>query len=257
MGFARASPWCGSPGGRSSSASRSRGSCRAASRARGFAANWAATPPASFAKASLLGAISSSCSYAASAMARALFARGASWTNSVVFMVASTNLVIELGVVLYLILGWRFLVAQLVGGVVMIVLLGLLTRVVFRSSRVERCASACSARRRRAIHAEPHDRGARALRDRETLVAAARYTMGDLTMIRVELVAGFLVAGFFSAHVPAIVVASPLRERTRHVDGARERCCSRRSSPCWRASAQSATSRSRPRSGGTASPSAA
>jgi uncharacterized membrane protein YraQ (UPF0718 family) len=65
------------------------------------------TTPPSVAKSSLLGVISSSCSYAASAMARALFARGASWTNSIAFMVASTNLVIELGVVLYLLLGWR------------------------------------------------------------------------------------------------------------------------------------------------------
>jgi len=60
---------------------------------------------------SVLGVISSSCSYAASAMSRALFARGASWTNSIIFMIASTNLVIELGIVLYLLLGgsssWR------------------------------------------------------------------------------------------------------------------------------------------------------
>jgi hypothetical protein len=75
-----------------------------------------ATNATSLTKASLLGVISSSCSYAASAMARALFARGASWTNSVIFMVASTNLVIELGVVLYLLLGWQFVVAQIVGG---------------------------------------------------------------------------------------------------------------------------------------------
>jgi hypothetical protein len=157
--------------------------------------------PASFAKASLLGVISSSCSYAASAMARALFARGASWTNSVVFMVASTNLVIELGVVLYLILGWRFLVAQLVGGVIMIALLGLFTRVMFRSSRVD----ALRARVERddsPAHAEPARSWRSRLRDRQTLVAAARYTTGDLTMIRIELVAGFVVAGFLSAHVP-------------------------------------------------------
>src|ERR1700684_969491 len=64
------------------------------------------TTPASVAKASLLGILSSSCSYAASAMSRALFARGASWSNAMIFMVASTNLVIELGVVLFVLLGW-------------------------------------------------------------------------------------------------------------------------------------------------------
>ncbi len=157
----------------------------------------------SLARASMLGALSSSCSYAASAMARALFARGASWTNSMVFMVASTNLVIELGIVLYLILGWRFLIAQLAGGVVMIALLGLLTRVLFRPARVAHL-------RQRVIAEDPfvaNDAGtwSARLRRRETLVAAARYATGDLTMIRTELAAGFLVAGFLSAHVPTSV----------------------------------------------------
>ncbi len=158
--------------------------------------------PGTFAKASLLGVISSSCSYAASAMARALFARGASWTNAVIFMVASTNLVIELGVVLYLILGWRFLVAQLVGGVVMIALLGIFTGVMFRSTRVEALREHVRSEEPPSHHEPPRSWRAR-VRDRETLVAAARYTTGDLTMIRVELVAGFVVAGFLSAHVPA------------------------------------------------------
>jgi hypothetical protein len=166
------------------------------------------------AKASLLGVISSSCSYAASAMSRALFARGASWRNSVVFMVASTNLVVELGLVLYLILGWRFLVAQLVGGVLMIALIGLVARVIFRPSRtdalrthvleVESPAShgAHDMHEPQASDDSPRSWRAR-LRDRETLVAASRYTIGDLTMIRVELIAGFVIAGFLSAHVPA------------------------------------------------------
>src|ERR1035438_4157167 len=90
-----------------------------------------ATNARSVAKSSLLGVISSSCSYAASAMARALFARGAAWTNSIIFMVASTNLVIELGIVLYLLLGWQFVVAQFVGGALMIALLSFATHYVF------------------------------------------------------------------------------------------------------------------------------
>src|SRR6204780_5089217 len=94
-----------------------------------------ATNAKNVAKSSILGVISSSCSYAASAMARALFARGAWWTNSIVFMVASTNLVIELGIVLYLLLGWQFVVAQFVGGLVMIVALALLTSFFFSRSR--------------------------------------------------------------------------------------------------------------------------
>src|ERR1039457_690660 len=96
-----------------------------------------ATNARSVAKSSLLGVISSSCSYAASAMARALFARGASWTNSIIFMVASTNLVIDLGIVLYLLLGWQFVVAQFVGGAIMIATLAFTAHLIF-SRRYER-----------------------------------------------------------------------------------------------------------------------
>ena len=156
--------------------------------------------PSSLARASMLGALSSSCSYAASAMTRALFSRGASWTNSVVFMVASTNLVIELGVVLYLVLGWQFLVAEFVGGAVMIVLLAIFTRVVFTARRVDALHARLDSSEA-PTHVSPSSSAHMA--NRERVARASRYTMGDLTMIRVELVAGFLVAGFLSAHVPA------------------------------------------------------
>lgn len=156
----------------------------------------------SLARASLLGAMSSSCSYAASAMSRALFARGASWTNATAFMVASTNLVIELGVVLYVILGWRFLAAQLAGGVIMIVLLGVLTRVVFSRSREVALRRDSEREDPSAPEIAASVRSPRSLH--ETLVEASRYTTGDFTMIRLELLVGFLVAGFLSAHVPAL-----------------------------------------------------
>src|SRR5882757_7055926 len=63
--------------------------------------------PRTLAKASFLGAVSSSCSYAASALAKSLFARGADFTASMIFMIASTNLVVELGIVIWLLLGWQ------------------------------------------------------------------------------------------------------------------------------------------------------
>ena len=72
------------------------------------------------ARASIYGMVSSSCSYAASAMARSLFARGADFVASMVFMFASTNLVFELGIVLVVLIGWQFVVAEFVGGVIMI-----------------------------------------------------------------------------------------------------------------------------------------
>lgn len=159
------------------------------------------TTAKSVAKASVLGVISSSCSYAASAMARALFARGASWTNSMVFMIASTNLVVELGIVLYLLLGWQFVVAQFVGGALMIALLSFTTHYVFSRRYQDQI-------RIRVEHDSPsstristqrwHERA----RDKENYRIAARFTIGDLTMLRKELLAGFLVAGFIMVEVP-------------------------------------------------------
>lgn len=77
--------------------------------------------PATLAKASGLGIASSSCSYAAVALARSLFRKGASFTSAMVFEIASTNLVIELGIILALLLGWQFTVAEFVGGSLIIV----------------------------------------------------------------------------------------------------------------------------------------
>ena len=68
--------------------------------------------PASVARASGYGMVSSSCSYAASAMSRSLFAKGADFVSSMVFMIASTNLVVELGVVMLVLLGWQFAVGR-------------------------------------------------------------------------------------------------------------------------------------------------
>jgi uncharacterized membrane protein YraQ (UPF0718 family)/YHS domain-containing protein len=82
--------------------------------------------PAAVTRASVVGALSSSCSYAASAMAKSLFAKGADFVTSMIFMFASTNLVVELGLVLVVLIGWEFVAAEYVGGVIMIVLLALL-----------------------------------------------------------------------------------------------------------------------------------
>src|ERR1700757_1587593 len=74
-------------------------------------------------RATLLGAASSSCSYAAVAIARSLFAKGASAASALAFQFASTNLVWELGLVLWILIGWQFTVAEYLGGIVMIVLM--------------------------------------------------------------------------------------------------------------------------------------
>jgi uncharacterized membrane protein YraQ (UPF0718 family) len=84
--------------------------------------------PATLALATGLGAASSSCSYAAVALARSLFRKGASFTAAMVFEIASTNLVIELGIILALLISWQFTLAEYVGGVIMIILVGVTFR---------------------------------------------------------------------------------------------------------------------------------
>jgi len=84
--------------------------------------------PRSLAVATGLGAASSSCSYAAVALARSLFRRGADFTAAMAFEIASTNLVIELGVILWLLMGWQFTLAEFVGGPLMIIFLAVLFR---------------------------------------------------------------------------------------------------------------------------------
>src|SRR5215475_3654375 len=91
------------------------------------------------AKATGLGAASSSCSYAAIAIARSLFAKGASAITALAFQFASTNLVWELGLVLWVLIGWQFTLAEYLGGIVMIVLMWAMLR-LFVSRQSERAA---------------------------------------------------------------------------------------------------------------------
>jgi uncharacterized membrane protein YraQ (UPF0718 family) len=92
--------------------------------------------PRALAAATGLGMASSSCSYAAVALARSLFRKGASFTAAMVFEIASTNLVVELGILLALLMGWQFTAAEFVGGPIMIVLLAVLYRIFLRERLV-------------------------------------------------------------------------------------------------------------------------
>src|SRR6266446_5031953 len=93
--------------------------------------------PRSIAIATGLGAVSSSCSYAAVALARSLFRKGANFTAAMAFEFASTNLVIELGIIMALLLGWQFTLGEFVGGPLMIVLLALTFRVFLKQHLVK------------------------------------------------------------------------------------------------------------------------
>ena len=92
--------------------------------------------PREIARATGLGAASSSCSYAAIAIAKSMFAKGASFASAMVFQFASTNLVFELGIVIWVFIGWQFTLAELVGGLILIALMWLGLR-LFVTRRLE------------------------------------------------------------------------------------------------------------------------
>src|SRR5947199_9625037 len=93
--------------------------------------------PKTLVVASALGAASSSCSYASVALARSLFVKGADFTAAMAFEFASTNLVIELGIIMWLLLGWQFVLGEFVGGPLMIVFLALLFRLFLKRELVD------------------------------------------------------------------------------------------------------------------------
>jgi hypothetical protein len=151
------------------------------------------------AKATGLGAASSSCSYAAIAIAKSLFAKGASAVTALSFQFASTNLVWELGLVLWVLIGWQFTLAEFVGGVVMIALMAVTLR-LFVSPRLERRARE-HAQRASAEH-QHHMAGSERLPWRRRLTSAAAWSdvahnfRGDWEMLWKEITIGFLLAGF-------------------------------------------------------------
>src|SRR5436853_1813244 len=87
--------------------------------------------------ATLFGIASSSCSYAAVALARSIFQKGASFVSSMAFELASTNLVIELGIILIVLMGWQFTTAEFVGGIVMVILIALIFRLTLTPRLVQ------------------------------------------------------------------------------------------------------------------------
>ena len=166
--------------------------------------------PAVVARASGYGMVSSSCSYAASAMAKSLFAKGADFTSAMIFMFASTNLVVELGVVLLVLLGWQFAVAEFVGGPIMIVMLALAGGVFLSGPVIERA--------RRRVRGENEDGPSEPLfpgdgpasgslkekiHSPAAWADASAYAVADATMLRRELAIGYVVAGLLAALVPS------------------------------------------------------
>ncbi len=168
--------------------------------------------PAAVVRASGYGTISSSCSYAASAMSKSLFAKGADFTSSMVFMFASTNLVLELGIILVVLMGWQFAASEFVGGAIMVVLLAVFGGLWFRGHQIQEArghledqATGAHGHEEHAHHEESDLQGqpwSTKLRSKGGWANAATYTMADLTMLRRELLLGYTFAGFLAVLVP-------------------------------------------------------
>jgi uncharacterized protein len=166
-------------------------------------------------RATALGAASSSCSYAAVAIAKSLLQKGASAASALAFQFASTNLVWELGLVIWILLGWRFTLAELVGGIVLILLMALLLR-LFVSRRLEEEARA-HAQAADTGHVHPTAASERPWRQRVRSVDAwsdvAHNFRGDWQMLWKEIGIGFLLAGYI-ALVPTRVFEAAFLEHS-------------------------------------------
>jgi uncharacterized membrane protein YraQ (UPF0718 family) len=157
-----------------------------------------------------LGAASSSCSYAAVALARSLFTKGASFTAAMAFEIASTNLVVELGVILALLLGWQFTAAEFIGGPIMIVVVAVAFRLFLRQRLL--ASARAQAERGLAGSMEGHAamdmsvraRGslARRLLSGDGLTSVSHVFVMEWAAIIRDLVIGLLIAGAIAAWVP-------------------------------------------------------
>lgn len=142
------------------------------------------------------GAASSSCSYAAAATTETVFKKGAAFIPSMAFMIASTNLMVELGIVLYILMGWRFVPAEFVGAFVMVGVVWLIFGIHPPKKRIE----AARRHRERANHHGCHDHKANSETSSQIEVGHALFMEGS--MLWKEIVIGVVLAGFLMMCVP-------------------------------------------------------
>ena len=159
--------------------------------------------------ATLLGAASSSCSYAAVAVGRSIFRKGATFANAILFEFASTNLVFELGLVLLILLGWQFLAAEFAGGLLMIAILAVIFKYTLRARMVD--AARVQAERGLRGRMEGHGEMDMSVTEGHFLArlfstrgvtAVSHYFYGDVASVAQDLLLGFLIAGALAAWVP-------------------------------------------------------
>jgi uncharacterized membrane protein YraQ (UPF0718 family) len=166
--------------------------------------------PRSIVIASGLGAANSSCSYAAVALARSIFRKGGDFIAAMAFQFASTNLVLELGIIMAVLMGWQFTAAEFIGGPIMIALLAVMLRSVMTPRLIDEARR--EADRGRQGRMEGHasmdmsvgGEGsilARALSD-EGLTAISHYYVMDWASVWIDVAGGLLIAGALAAWVP-------------------------------------------------------
>jgi uncharacterized membrane protein YraQ (UPF0718 family) len=166
--------------------------------------------PKSLATAAGLGAASSSCSYAAVALARSLFRKGANFTAAMAFQIASTNLVIELGIILIILMGWQFAAAEFVGGPIMIVLLAVMFRLLLKPKLLDAARQqadkglAGSMEGHAAMDMSVQESGSlwRRLTSSKGFTAVSHIFIMEWAAVLRDIVIGLLIAGAIAAWVP-------------------------------------------------------
>ncbi len=166
--------------------------------------------PKSLLIATGLGAASSSCSYAAVALARSIFTKGANFTSAIAFEIASTNLVIELGIIMALLLGWRFTLAEFVGGPIMIIVFAILARMFISPLLVKEARKIAEkgAQGKMEAHAQMDMSVAgdgslfSKLKSSKGQTATAHYYVMDWQAVWKDIALGLLIAGAAAAWIP-------------------------------------------------------
>ncbi len=165
--------------------------------------------PKNLTLATLFGIASSSCSYAAVALARSIFQKGASFTSAMAFELASTNLVIELGIILIVLLGWQFTAAEFLGGILMVIFIAL----IFRLTLTPRLVHMAKTQAEKGLMGRMEGHAAmdmsvsgdsffQKLFSGKGLTAVSNYFVMDWASVWVDIVIGLLIAGALAAWVP-------------------------------------------------------
>ena len=160
--------------------------------------------PKEIALATVAGAASSSCSYASAAIMRTLFKKGAALASSLAFMIASTNLVLELGLILLVLLGWRFMLGQWIGGIILVAIMTTIIRYTAPKFLVEAARvhqEQGKGHNHMAMQADGATWWTRVMNPKTLTYVAQSFVM-EWSMLWKDLAIGFVVGGLVSAFVP-------------------------------------------------------